>query len=65
MNLFKIVPIFIGIVFVFILVYWCVFGYISYKALQVAQNQDYSGGVKPVIEKVWCGQPGCLDNPKK
>jgi ABC-type uncharacterized transport system permease subunit len=31
--------------------------YVAYKAA----NVDWSGGVKPVIERVWCGEVGCMD----
>jgi len=29
-------------------------------AAQAANKADWSNGVKPVIEQVWCGKPGCL-----
>lgn len=29
-------------------------------AVQAGIRTDWSNGVKPVIEQVWCGKPGCL-----
>lgn len=26
----------------------------------ILANEDFSHGIKPVIEKVWCGNSGCL-----
>ena len=58
--LFRVVPIVIGFVFVLLLCYYAAVGFVAYKAVKVAGEQDWSGGVKPVIERVWCGEPGCL-----
>jgi hypothetical protein len=33
---------------------------LAYKAVTVAGEQDWSGGIKPVIERLWCGKPGCF-----
>jgi hypothetical protein len=60
-RMHKFVSIFIGVVFFIIIGAWIVFGVISYKAIAAASEQDWSGGVKPVIEKLWCGTPGCID----
>lgn len=27
----------------------------------VLSELDFSGGVKPVVEQVWCGKPDCLN----
>ena len=62
--LFKVVPIFIGFVFVMIIGYFIFIGFIAYKAIDTVGDQDYSNGLKPVIEKVWCGKPGCSDEKK-
>jgi hypothetical protein len=59
--LFRAVPIFIGAVFLLIVCYFVALGVLAYKAVTVAGEQDWSGGVKPVIEQIWCGKPGCLD----
>lgn len=52
---------FIAFVFALIVLYWIVIGVIVVKTATVASEQDYSGGIKPVIEKIWCGKPGCMD----
>lgn len=54
----------IAFVFTLIVLYWAVLGYVVVKTATVASEQDYSGGVKPVIEKLWCGEPGCLGTDK-
>ena len=51
-----------GIRFVFWLIvcFWLAiaigFGVVIYKAASL----DWSGGIKPVVEQMWCGSPGCL-----
>jgi hypothetical protein len=65
MNLFKIVSTFIAFVFVLMLLYWVAIGVIAYKAVGAIGEQDFSGGIRPVIEKLWCGKPGCLDKDNK
>lgn len=56
MNLHKIVPYFIALVFVFIVCSWIFMGVIAYKgATSINEN-----GVKGVVEQLWCGkQPDC------
>lgn len=54
--IFKLVPYFIGFVFFLIVANFGFFGYIVSKV-----SQDGFTGVKPIIEKVWCGSPGCTD----
>jgi hypothetical protein len=51
---------FIGGVFVLIVCGFIGAGVLAYKAVTVAGAQDWSGGLKPVIEQLWCGKPGCL-----
>jgi hypothetical protein len=51
---------FIGGVFALILCIWIGGAVLAYKAATVAGEQDWSGGIKPVIERLWCGKPGCL-----
>jgi len=31
-------------------------------AAQAVNKADWSNGVKPVIEKAWCGKPGCMSD---
>ena len=56
----RFVSLFIGFVFLLIVGYFIVMGVIAYKAVDAVQAEDWSGGIKPVIEKLWCGKPGCL-----
>jgi uncharacterized membrane protein len=51
---------FIGGVLVLILCIWVGGAVLAYKAVTVAGEQDWSGGIKPVIERLWCGKPGCF-----
>jgi hypothetical protein len=53
----RFVSILIGATFVAILCFWFVVAYLS---ASFAEGQDWSGGIRPVIEKIWCGKPGCL-----
>lgn len=52
MNVHKIVPWFIGMVFVFIIASWITMGVIAYKSIDAVNEH----GVKGVIESVWCGK---------
>lgn len=52
MNLFKIVPWFIGIVFVVIIAGWIAMGVIAYKSVDAIDKH----GLKGVAERVWCGK---------
>lgn len=56
----RFVKFFIGAVFVLILCFWIGLAFVAYKTTDAAINQDWSGGIKPVIERLWCGKPGCL-----
>lgn len=56
----RFVSFFIGFVFLLIVCYFIAMGVIAYKAVDAVQSEDWSGGIKPVIEKLWCGKPGCL-----
>jgi hypothetical protein len=55
--MFKVAMTFIMITFVVILLYWIIVGYLAVK---VSSNVDFSQGIKPVIETLWCGKPGCM-----
>jgi hypothetical protein len=48
---------FIVIVFIVILGWWC---FVGYLAVKVSNDVDFSHGIKPAIEKIWCGSPGCM-----
>ena len=56
----RFVSVFIGVAVALIVSYIIAMGVLAYKAVSVAGQQDWSGGVKPVIEQLWCGKPGCL-----
>lgn len=56
--MFKAVACFIVFVFVLIIGWWCLVGYSVYRVADKAQTE---GGLKPAIESIWCGKPGCLD----
>jgi hypothetical protein len=47
-----------GIVSTLILAYFVFIGVVATKVI----SQDWSGGIKPVIEKLWCCEKGCLDH---
>lgn len=58
--LFRIVPWFIGIVFVLIVLSWIAFGVIAWKATnELSESINNGGGIKALVEKVWCGAQGC------
>lgn len=59
--LFKFVSVFIAAVFVIIILFWIGAALVTYTVAGKAADQDWSGGIKPVIERLWCGEPGCLD----
>lgn len=64
-NLFRVIVIsFIVIVFLGIVLYWSSIGFVVFTAANKVSEQDFSGGIKPVIETVWCGKPGCMDSGK-
>lgn len=50
--IFKIVPWFIGFVFICILTGWIVFGVIASKVFSEVSDE----GLKSVVENVWCGK---------
>ena len=52
--------IFFSVVSVLILCLFLAVGFASVKAVGAVNEADWSGGLKPVIEKIWCGKPGCL-----
>ena len=56
----RFVQFFIGFVFFLIVAYVIAMGVVAYKAVDAVKGEDWSGGIKPVIEKLWCGKPGCL-----
>lgn len=47
-------------VLVAIVVQFALFGYALFKIA----SADFSNGVKPVIETVWCGKPKCMEESK-
>lgn len=57
----RFISFFIGFVFVLIVLSFIAIGVIAYKAVDSVQDEDWSSGIKPVIERLWCGKPGCLD----
>ena len=60
-NLFsKIVVGFIVFTFIVILAWWGFIGFLGYKTVSVVGSDEFHG-VKPIIEKAWCGKEGCLD----
>lgn len=59
-NTGRFISVFIGIVFTMIVCYWVAMATIAYKVIDSASQQDWSGGIKPVIESLWCGKPGCM-----
>ena len=56
----RIVSWFIGCVFALIVCFVIGFAVLTYKTVDTVGKQDWSGGIKPVIERLWCGTPGCL-----
>jgi hypothetical protein len=56
----RFVNFFIGFVFLLIICYFVVIGVIAYKGIDTAMSEDWSNGIKPVVEKLWCGKPGCM-----
>ena len=49
-----------GIVFSFLLLLvW--YGILAFMSVSFFKSVDMSKGIKPVIEKAWCGQEGCMD----
>lgn len=56
----RFVTFFIGFVFVLIVCFWIGAAVLAYKAVDSVGAQDWSGGIKPVIDRLWCGKPGCL-----
>ena len=48
-----------------IVCYFVVMGVFAYKALTLVGDADWTGGVKPVIERIWCGSVGCMDSPSR
>ena len=52
MNLFKIVPWFIGFTFILIIAIWIVAGLTIYKGIEAVSEV----GLKSIAEHVWCGK---------
>jgi hypothetical protein len=57
----KFITFCISFVFIFIVLYLLFMGVFVYKMGTSMVEQDWSNGVKPVIEQFWCGKPGCSD----
>jgi hypothetical protein len=49
---------FILITFVLLICSWIL---LLFVGGQIVKDVDFSKGIKPVVEKVWCGESGCLD----
>jgi len=60
-SMWSMVKTIIIIGFLMIIAWWGFMGFVAYKATDVATKTDFSDGIKPVLEKIWCGEPGCLD----
>lgn len=56
----KFILVFYGCVLAMVLTVFVGFAALAYAAVTTAVSMDWSGGVKPVIEKVWCGATGCF-----
>lgn len=52
---------FISVVALLLVAQLIVVGFVIYTVADSASEQDWSGGIKPVVEKIWCGRPGCTD----
>jgi hypothetical protein len=52
MNLFKIVPWFIGLAFTLIILGWIVMGVLMYKGISSVNEV----GAKGMVEQLWCGK---------
>jgi hypothetical protein len=50
--MFKVIPWFIGFVFVVIILFWIVAGILVYKGATAVGDQ----GVRGVVERLWCGE---------
>lgn len=50
---------FIVVVFAVVAVFWLLILVATYKMGSMIGEQDWKGGIKPVIERLWCGTPGC------
>jgi len=51
---------FIVFCFIMVLAWWGFIGFLGYKTVSVVGSDEFHG-VKPIIEKAWCGKEGCLD----
>lgn len=52
MNIHKIAPIFIGIVFVFVVCSWIFMGILIYKG----SNEIAENGIGSIVHSLWCGK---------
>lgn len=43
-----------------IIAYWFAIGWLVTTAASAVSEADFDGGIKPVVEELWCGKPGCL-----
>ena len=50
----------VHVVLALIVCYFIAVGVLAYTAISMAGGQDFSAGIRPVIERIWCGKPGCL-----
>lgn len=51
-NFFRVVSVFIAVIFIMVISFWIVTGIFAYKAL----NQVNDNGVRGLIEQLWCGK---------
>lgn len=56
----KVIYTIFGLSFVGVFAYIVFISVIALKAVIFLGTEDFSGGVKPVIEKLWCGSSGCM-----
>jgi regulatory protein YycH of two-component signal transduction system YycFG len=55
----RFVTIFVVVIFSMVVTWFVFVGFVAYKAIHIANTADMSGGIKPQLEKLWCGKPDC------
>lgn len=53
--LFRLVPWFIGFVFIVVVLFWIVLGVLAYKGI----GEIGEIGLRATVERLWCGPSGC------
>lgn len=61
----RIAKVILSVTIVLIIVIFSTIFIISYQVMYHANQQDWSNGIKPVIEKLWCGKPDCMNTTEK